>query len=242
MLRIAICDDEEYICSSLENYINEYCDAMQIDAEIDIYTTGEGFIKNLDIDDKYNLIFLDIELKYCSGIDVSEHIRDILHNESVQIAYVSGKNGYDRQLFAFRPFHFVDKPFDREKIATVIEKYLRIYGNKNDIFHYKVGHDTYWVKLSEVLYFKSIDRKIMIRTVAGEDEFYGALEKVGEQLKGQGFLSPHKSYIVNYRFIKSFQSNALVMTNQEIIPVAKGKRKEIAKMQILLENGESYYG
>lgn len=240
MIRIAICDDEEYICSSLERYIKECCSTMQIGCEIDIFNTGEGFIKNLDEDNSYHLIFLDIELKQCSGIDVSEHIRNVLHNESVQIVYVSGKNGYDRQLFTFRPFHFVDKPFDRDKIRTVLEKYLRIYGNRNDIFYYKVGHDKYWAKLAEVVYFKSLDRKVFIKGISEDDEFYGSLEKVWEQIEGQGFLVPHKSYIVNYRYIKSFQSNLILLTNGETIPIAKAKRKEIAKAQIVLENGGDY--
>ena len=241
MIRFAICDDEEYICSSLERCIKECCSTMQIDCEIDIFNTGEGFIKNLDIDNSYHLIFLDIELKQCNGIDVSNHIRSVLHNESMQIAYVSGKNGYDRQLFTFRPFHFVDKPFDQSKISTVIEKYLRIFGNKSDIFHYKVGHDKFWVKLADVLYFKSMNRKVFIKNIDGDDEFYGSLEKVSEQIRGQGFLSPHKSFLVNYRYIKSFQLNIIVLTNGEEIPIAKSKRKEIARAQIVLENGGEYH-
>ena len=164
LLRVAICDDEEYICSALEKYVLQFCESMGIECETDIFTTGEGFIQNLDIDNSYHLIFLDIELSKCSGIDVSVHIRDVIGNESVQIAYVSGKNGYDRQLFAFRPFYFVDKPFDQNKIGAVIQKYLRIYGNKNSIFHYKIGHDNYWINLNEVLYFQSMDRKVIIKS------------------------------------------------------------------------------
>lgn len=241
MIRMAICDDEEYICSSLEKYIDQYCSSMQIDFEVDIFTSGESFIKNLNMDNSYHLIFLDIELKKCNGIDVSEHIRNVLHNESVQIAYVSGKSGYDRQLFTFRPFHFVDKPFNQGKISAVIEKYLRIYGNKNDIFYYKVGHDKYWEKLADILYFKGLGRKVLIKSISNDDEFYGSLENVREQLKGQGFLSPHKSFIVNYRYIKSFQLSIIVLTNGEEIPIAKTKRKEIAKAQIILENGGDYH-
>ena len=241
MLRFAICDDEEYICSRLEEYINTYCDSKMIESEVDIFNTGESFISFLNNDNRYHIIFLDIELKKCNGIDVSKHIRNIICNEAVQIVYVSGKEGYDRQLFTFRPFCFIEKPFDYNKIAYVVGKYLRIYGDNNDIFHYKVGHDTFWIKLGDILYFKSIDRKIMIKTLNGDDSFYGALEKVEEQLRKHGFLSPHKSYLVNYRFIRSFRSDMIILTNNEEIPVAKSKRKEIAKAQIAIENGENKY-
>lgn len=237
MLRMAICDDEDYICSSLERYILACCASMQIDCEVDIYTTGEGFMKKLQSDNSYHLIFLDIELKACNGIEVSDYIRNKLHNESVQIAYVSGKDGYDRQLFAFRPFHFIDKPFNQDKITYVIKKYLRIYGDKSKIFYYKVGHDKYWLKMEDIIYFKSNDRKVIIKTLDSWDEFYGSIERVAEQVRGQGFLAPHKSYLVNYRYITSFQSDTIVLVNGMEIPISKSKRKDIAKAQILLENG-----
>lgn len=242
MLRLAVCDDEEYICNKLEKYIYQYCESKIIKAEVDIFYNGESFINFLNNDNDYHIIFLDIELKNCNGIDVSEHIRNNLNNETVQIVYVSGKAGYDRQLFSYRPFHFIDKPFDFPKIANVIDKYLRIYGNTNNIFHYKIGHDTFWIKLEDIIYFKSIDRKVMIKTLDEEDSFYGALEKVQEQLKNNGFLSPHKSYLVNYRFIRSFRSDFIILINNEEIPVSKSKRKEIAKAQIAIENGENKYG
>ena len=117
MLRFAVCDDEEYICNKLEEYIYKYCESKIIKAEVDIFNTGESFINFLNNNNDYHIIFLDIELKNCNGIDVSEHIRNSLNNETVQIVYVSGKSGYDRQLFSYRPFHFIDKPFDYNRFT-----------------------------------------------------------------------------------------------------------------------------
>lgn len=111
----------------------------------------------------YNIFFLDIELNNgCSGIDVSECIRNEIKDESAQIVYVSGKTEYDRQLFAYRPFSFIANPFDINNIRTTIEKYIRIYGDKNELFCYKCGHDTYWINLSSVLYFKSNRKTVNI--------------------------------------------------------------------------------
>lgn len=237
MIRIAICDDEEIVCSNLEKNIVNACVFLHIECEVDIYDSGEAIINKLSADNKYNLFFLDIEMKKINGIDVSNYIRNKLNDESAQIIFVSGKNGYDRQLFAFRPFAFVEKPFDQDTIISTVEKYMRIYGNKNDLFHYKYGRDIYWAKMSNILYFKSNRRKIKIKCLTEEDEFYSSIEKVKEQVQGQGFISPHKSYLVNYRFIRSFQPDVIVMTNGEKIPIAKAKRNEIAKLQISFEIG-----
>lgn len=237
MLHIAVCDDENAICTQIEQLVTEACRGLEVEADIDIFNSGEGLMRRLDEKNVYHLIFLDIELQHCSGLIVGRHIRDELQDDVTQIVFVSGKSEYDRKLFEFRPFHFIAKPVGQQKILQVIEKYIRIFGNKSDIFNYKYGRDTYWVKISDILYFKSNDRKVLIRTSTGEEEFYGSIERTCEQLKNQGFIMTHKSFLVNYRFIKAFQSEKVVMTNQEEIPIAKSKKKEVCRLQLLLENG-----
>lgn len=237
MIRIAICDDEENICSLLEKYIYNSCDFLHIDSEVDLFSSGNTLKNHLKSGNDYNIIFLDIVLQDDNGINISDYIRNEINNEATQIVYVSGNNEYDRQLFAFRPFAFVEKPFDEIIINNIIEKYMRIYGNKSNLFHYKYGHDTYWTKIENILYFKSNRRKVIIFTLTSKDEFYDSLDNVSGQLMNQGFLCPHKSYLVNYRFIKSFQTGKIIMVNGDEIPVSKGKRDEISKLQLHFENG-----
>ena len=114
---------------------------------------------------------------------------------------------------------------------------MKLYGKRNNIFHYKYGHDTYWVDVNSILYFKSNGRKIRIIALNGKDEFYGSLKSVIDRLSEQVFFSPHKSYLVNYSFIRSFQSDCIIMINGDEIPIAKGRRDDISKLQIHFENG-----
>ena len=103
MLKIAIVDDVNEVCSQAERYIEKACGDFQLEFEIDIYNSGEGIIRQLSDGVLYHIIFLDIELSCCNGIDVSRFIREDISDNSVQIVYISGKNGYDRQMFEFRP-------------------------------------------------------------------------------------------------------------------------------------------
>ena len=237
MVRIAICDDDELVCTMIEEYAVEACNSFGITVECDVYFCGESLVDHLKDGDGYHLIFLDIEMKPLSGIDVGHIIRNEMNNNSVQIVYVSGKNGYDRQLFEFRPFDFLSKPLNKVSLTRTIQKYQRIYGSRIDVFHYRYGHDSYWVKLDSVIYFKSRDRKVIIKTIDSEDTFYASLENIKAQLGDSGFINPHKTYLVNYRYIRIFGPDKIVMTNGDIIPIARGKRIDIAKLRIALENG-----
>ena len=242
MFKIAVCDDDEKICNLLENYINDSCRILHIEAETESFISGKVLKRKLRERENYQIYFLDIELADDTGISVSDCIRNEIKDEAAQIVYVSGKDGYDRQLFAFRPFNFIEKPFDQNMVTATLEKYNRIYGKKNDIFHYKYGHDMYCARVSEILYFKSNGRKVKIVMQKSEDEFYGSLEEVCDKLKGQGMILTHKSYLVNYRYIRSFQGEQVIMVNGDVIPVARGRKEEIARMQLHFENGGFVHG
>jgi len=238
MIRIAIVDDEQSICTQIENCLNRALNLLSLKAQSDIYNSGTIFIDKLNSNEKYDLILLDIELDCCSGIDVGNCIRNKLGDESTQIVYVSGKNGYDRKLFEFRPMAFIEKPVDLNKIMNVLSKYNRIYGNQSELFKYKINRDTFYANINEILYFQSSDRKVIIVKSSQNEEFYGSIENVYNQLKNKGFFIPHRSYLVNYRFIKGFYLKEIIMTNGAHIPISDSRREEIFKIQLLMENGE----
>ncbi len=237
MIKIAVVDDEHNVAAQTERCLAEVCIELQLNTEVDMFSSGEEMIQSLENNNMYHLIFLDIEMGACSGIDVSRFIREALQDELTQIVYVTGKNGYDRQLFEFRPFGFIEKPVAAEKVRELLSKYVRIYGETQEVFEYKSGHSTFFVKLSDILYFESVDRKVKIKTLTGEEVFYGAIQNVWERVNNKSFFIPHKSYIVNYRHVKSFHPDCMYLVNDERIPVAKGKRKDVAMVQMKMENG-----
>lgn len=242
MLRIAIVDDEEHICEQVERLLQECSKQINVDFQIEIFYSGEALISKLKDDEKFDLIFLDIELYQYNGIDVGHFIRDELLDDSTQIAFISGKNGYDRLLFEFRPIHFIEKPATLSKIQNVITKYIRIYGQQGDVFNYKVNRDTYYADVNKILYFKSDDRKVIIVSKDDTDEFYYSIEKIAQQLKNKGFFVPHRSYLVNYRYVKSFQLKKIIMTNGDEIPISENRRADVLKIQVIMENGGKFYG
>ena len=237
MIKMAVVDDEKEVATQTERLLIELCKELRLEVEIDVLGSGEEAVGSLNNDTMYHLIFLDIEMGACSGIAVSRFIRETLQDEATQIVYVTGKNGYDRQLFEFRPFGFIEKPVTVEKVRELLSRYVRIYGEKQEVFEYKSGHSTYFVKLSDILYFESVDRQVKIKTMMGEDVFYGAIQNVWERIKDRSFFMPHKSFIVNYRHVKSFHPDCMYLVNDERIPVAKGKRKDVAMVQMMMENG-----
>jgi DNA-binding LytR/AlgR family response regulator len=237
IIRIAVCDDNEHIGFEIEEYAQKICSVQNIKAETDVYFSGEELCKKLATGECYDLIFLDIEMEKINGIEVGLKIRDVIGDELIPIVYISWNREYALELFKIHPLDFLIKPLTIENVSAVINRYLKITNLRFANFSYKYGHDNYILKLSDIRYFESNDRKIIIHKTTGDDEFYGSLEKIyNDQLKQNNFLYIHKSFIVNYDYVSAFEYEQVILNDkQTVLPIAQPKRKEIRQRQKEIE-------
>ncbi len=231
MLNIAICDDDEQFANSLEDLLYDYLKNNNYKADIQIFTDPDDFIKYLN-DESVDLLFLDIEFEKITGVDIGNNLRKNLHNDLIQIVFVSATESYAMQLFNIRPFDFLVKPVDYKKVNYLMEEYNRIYRVQQNFFEYHMGKQVYKIDEQAVLYFQSEGRKIKMVTSIGDKQFYGKLSEVAEKLKANSFFQVHKSYIINSRYVLEYGKEHVVMTNKERIPVSRPMREKLNKLII----------
>jgi len=235
VFRIAICDDEQVICSQIENIILKYAMEKNEKIETQVFYSGEELSKFLEMGQNFDLIFLDIELKLINGIEVGRKIREEMDNQIVQIVYVSGKDSYYRDLFDVRPMHFLQKPVDAAEIINDVRLAMKLTEKLGGIFIYKKGHEVYRKTIKNILYFESNNREVKMVTSEGEEVFYGKLDEVYDQVAKYHFMYIHKSYIVNYFFITKFRYEEVTMSNMEVLPISQARRKTTRELQVKFE-------
>lgn len=91
MFKIAICDDNEVVCSEIENILEEFFATESIHYEIDSFQSGEELFRELENNEKFDLIYLDIELAAINGVVVGRYIREVMLDDYTQIAFISAK-------------------------------------------------------------------------------------------------------------------------------------------------------
>lgn len=235
MFRVAICDNEELICSHIENIIWKYCKKVKDNIDIDIFTSGERLIAELSNGTDYDMLFLDIELDTESGIDVGSRIRNEIKNDKIMIVYISGNETYAMKLFEVRPLNFLIKPLINDKILEVYEKAKELSYKLDNVFVYKNNRKSHKKSIKDIIYFESMDRQIRMVCTDGDIIFYGSLKEIMEQIGKYNFISCHKSYLINYSHVAEFQYEMLVMSNQESIPISQPQRKYVRDYQIKYE-------
>jgi len=232
MVYVAVCDDDIKIGAELECALIKIFDNMQVEHEIDVFFSSDELCRRMEAGAHYDLIFLDIEFARdeINGVEVGRLIRDAYQNNNVSIVYISREKDYAFQLFEIRPLNFLVKPLEHDVLTKTVKTYMKIAGLWSSEFSYSVGRDTLKVKVKDIVYLESSDRKLILHFADGRtDEFYGSLKEVyQEQLKKFDFLFIHASYVVNFDYISAIRYNQLSLTGIEApLPISQGKRNEI---------------
>lgn len=221
MKKIGIIDDEKEIALQIKNALKKY------DLDIDIFDSGEMFIDAYAKGNEYDLIYLDIEMGLMNGVEVGKLIRNKYHNYKMEIVYITGKTGYERQLFDTQPLNFLEKPLSSQQIIDVYNLALRKNKKEKQWFQYKKGFEYHKVYVENILYFESLDREIKIVTIDSTDLYYGKIKDLDGLY--QGFIRIHRSYLINYKYVKRIKINEVEMINGDLLPVSKTKKDEIKK-------------
>ena len=227
MIEVAVCDDDRKICTIIMDILDGYARKNYVQIRCHEFHSGESLLARLNGGDKFDLIYLDIEMKAINGIEVGRHIRTILKDYATEIVYISGLNGYDRQLFDVHPLHFISKPIDESIVISDLLIALERAQKYNGKFQYKKGQDVYNVPTGDIIFFESKGREVIIVTTKGSDTFYGTLENVMKEVSEYRFLFIHRSYLINYQHVAVRRYSEVVMSNGAVLPIGRTKRKEL---------------
>ena len=212
MIKVAICDDDIQFIYKLEQSIFRFAEMKRIKVDVDGYTSGAEFIQKLQQSERYDLLFLDIELGDSSGIIVGNWIRSQIQYESMQIVFVSAKEMYAIQ---------------QERVDYILDEYERLYQFQPHIIEIGKGRNSIRIEEHSVFYLQSLARKIQVVTANDTLCVYGKLSEVIPALNPHLFCVVHKSYVINLRYAESFQKDSVHMINGDDIPVSRSMKNNL---------------
>lgn len=239
MIKIAICDDENIIASQIESLILDVCKREVIPVETDVFYSGETLEKEILEGTRYDLLYLDIQMKEGNGIVTAQNIREI--DENVLIIYVSGYDKYMIELFRLDVFAFIRKPIGASSFTKTFLEANKKICRKNFYFTFRYKNQEYKIPCKEILYFESNGRQIRVNLRSGDVEvFNGKLSDIAMQLADGKipFLRIHQSYLVNYHLIKSRSKTNVTLINGKKLSISEDKKKEFNREYGMLLGGE----
>ncbi len=228
MIKIAICDDDKYICSIIEDIILEYKKNTNTSLEVEVFFSGKEFLKYIKERERFDLIFLDIELCDTTGIEIANEIRKNMEDYISKIVFITSKSGYEKQLFDTQPLNFIEKPILKDKILHSVKLTEKLNNIENNYFEFKTGVSIYKVKYSDILYFERNKRKIDLITINNRYSFYKTLNELNSILP-KIFISPNNSQIINFNNTQIISKEKITMINKDEIYISQRSKSAVRK-------------
>lgn len=222
MIKIAICDDEISFQQVLKKELEIYYGALEITTEM--FCSGNQFLETFKNNPmEYQIIFMDIEMPGLNGIDVSKQIRKI--NQSVTIIFLTSHTELAMEGYQVDAFRFLDKPLQVEKLVNTLRAFseLRLQDAK---FELQDKERNLLVNWAEILYMQS--ENVYIYVVFENDKYLvrKKLSDIEKEMPKHTFYKPHRSFVINLKFVKAYDGKKILMKNGVEIPLSRGKQKD----------------
>ena len=225
-MKILICDDEDIFREQLKKDLEAYYQSL--DVLIQLVASGEELLAACE-KNKYDLIFLDIEMHGINGLETAKRLQE--KNTKEKIIFLTSHTELAMDGYEVQAFRFLGKPIEHQKLYAALEAFekgltqeKRIVITEEGVWHY--------LSCEEICYFES--QNVYLRIVMQETEhrIRKKLKEMVKELPREMFVVIHRSYIVNMKYIKSFQGNQVVLEDGTILPVSKGNKEQFMEQMM----------
>lgn len=218
-MRIAICDDEHEQRKLLLEYIRRFKDTIKVD----VYSAALDLLLATD-QINYDIVFMDIEMPSPNGFEIAEALKKKKH--SPLVIFVTKSHSYTIQGYGIA-FRYLPKPISYEMFETALSLALKECEPEKIPF---MSEGIYHIlPTNEITYCESLDHNLTVHTISKSYTSRISLSEISIQLSSEDFAQPHKSFLVNLKYVQSVDANNVTLSwrNTSItLPLSKGKRKQ----------------
>ena len=168
-IKVAICDSDQNICVDIKNLI------QKIDSTILTKIFNSKF-DLLNAEEKFSIYLLDI--KGVNGLQIAKNLREN-QSESV-IIFLTGYRDFMEEAFDVNAFHYLIKPIDIDRFTKIflraVKEVMKNFDDREILL--KVGEFNYIIKLRDIFFVESSNKKIIFHTTSGIYEVYGTMDAI----------------------------------------------------------------
>lgn len=210
-MRILICDDDALMVEQLQKYIQKYFEHHRLKCpELVSYSNGESLLA--DKGDK-DILFLDIEMRGMNGIYVGNELKKT--NKNTIIFVVSSYFEYLDDAMRFHVFRYLSKPLDKQRFFRNMKDAIDLYNTMTSKVPIETKQGIHTLPSSDIITVEAQGRKVIIHTTSQDFESIHTMQYWADTLPKNCFFQTHRSFIVNFEHIASFDHTLVHMTDNQ---------------------------
>lgn len=208
-MRILFCDDDLSVMSELHKMVLEYFDKTNQPApECTLCSSGEELLSTGEIGE---IAFLDVEMNGLSGIHTGERLKKI--NPRIKIIIVTSYPDYLDEAMSFHVFRYLSKPVDKLRLFRNLKDALYQISTYSKPVVIETFNDCKTIDAEDIICFESDKRQTIIYTVQGKVFGRQGIDYWTKSIDIPSFFAASRSFIVNMKYVSSFNNEIVRLTN-----------------------------
>jgi len=222
-----ITDDEPIARKGLQGYIGKI-DFLELRGVCEDAIQLNNLLKQAPVD----LLFLDIEMPYVSGIEFLTNTVS-----PPKVIFTTAYERYAIKGYELDVLDYLLKPISFERFMKAANKAYEFFNSNHEpatqYLFVKTDSKLEKVNFAEILFVEAMENYVGIYLAGKKLIIHSTLKALQEKLPVQDFLQPHKSYLINLNHINSIEGNMLHIGEYQV-PISKYQKEEV--MERILNN------
>lgn len=222
ILKCIITDDEPFARKGLQGYMGQI-DFLELRGVCENAVELNSLLKKEPVD----LLFLDIEMPYMTGIEFLRHLA-----APPRVIFTTAYEKYAVQGFELEVLDYLLKPISFERFLRSANKafdYFRLQqatATQGEYIFVKADSRLEKVAFTDILFAEALENYVAIYTAEKKIITHLTLKMLQEKLPAASFIQPHKSYVIAIDKIGSIEGNILHIAQYQV-PISKYLKEEI---------------
>lgn len=222
MIRVAIVEDNEIEANQLLYCLKTYEKEYKQVFDVSIFNNSKHFFER--INEKYDMVFMDIKLPDMNGIKAAGVLRN--YDKNVVIIFVTHMAQYAINGYEVNALDYIVKPVIYKELLLKIKKAIGII---------KANQEMELLIVQKGNLLRISTKKLVYIEVSGHTLTYhmtdkiikgrGSLSALEQSLKTHNFMRCNNCYLVNPRYIESVKGFDIFMINGERLKISQPRKK-----------------
>ena len=232
MISLAICDDNRFHNSQIEEQLEDFQITEGIALSLDIYEEPHRLLAHYQ-PGSYQLLLLDIEMPELSGLELAQAIRR--QDPNVLILFLTRHANVMPQVFQVESFDFLVKPVEQQKLFSSLRRAIQRLLQQEKRVSFTSQHQQYALPSQEIFYIEKDGRTALLHTSTRIYPIRKSIKELRQDLPDD-FVQIHNSYFINIRYFYKLEEKWLYLrlpqSEEKVLPVSRHYKK-LLKEQIL---------
>jgi len=214
---IAICDDDKDQTAYLRDIATSWASAEKAHVSITEYPSAETLLFDWS-PGKYDVLLLDIQMAGMDGMELAQQVRK--SDKRVVIIFATG---YDKHMSAgydVQAMHYLLKPVSDKKLRDCLTRASQTLSTTPRMVVLNTIDGAKRVDTAEIMYAEMFSHYAEVTTLSQTLRLKIKMSDL-EELLGEGFFRPHRSYIVGFKYVERVTRNCLLLTTGINIPLSR---------------------